>query len=188
MPRGKAGPKPDALDETHEEQAPLEPVEPRPEPIEQVYECDACDMSGTWEEWNEHGLATGHAVFSQHDKEPATPEQTALFSEPGKVYRHLRTMISEERRHELNQQLADLYRQMIEQKELAELSKERAKGFEAEMLPIGAKLRDPYELRAVECRWEIVLSANAKELAYDVAARKYHGEFATLNFPEQAVA
>lgn len=87
-----------------------------------------------------------------------------LFKEPEPVIRPLRVPRTPEELSELNAYAGLIAIQLDDQHQALRIAKERIKALETDQALLAAKLRDPFKLADVECRWEITLEANAKTL------------------------
>lgn len=182
MPKGKKGPTPNIDPQKVDETVPVETDEqqaqteasaeavddtevqaPPPMTPEKIYwyACQQCSFRSDYEiESDEHMVGTDHEV-ELVEKEA---EQAELFSGPDTVIRQLRGHMSSGRIGELQGKLAELCDQKIEQQDTMKMARERVKGLEAEIAEIVATLRDPFELMAVPCKWQISESGNEKTL------------------------
>lgn len=133
----------------------------------QVHCCDhpGCIYSTpNLEEMAEHLSGTGHNDYTTKNGAPPTAQNTELFAGPAKITRSLKCEISNEELGALHKTAAGIAIQLVEQRELAALAKEKAKGLEADQNAIVAKLRDPFKMAPVECEWRIVMEENCKNL------------------------
>ncbi len=178
--KGKPGPKPrvkpDQADEVVPSEQPetvatteavddVESQDPPQMTIEKQfwYVCrqQGCNFATVYEaEADEHEIGTDHEV--ELTEKEAT--QTELFSEPDTVVRQLRGQMPASRVAELHTELAKLTDEKVQQQDAAKMAKERVKGLDAQILELVALLRDPHEVMAVPCKWEISDDGNHKSL------------------------
>ena len=95
---------------------------------------------------------------------PVEPAVPVLFSEPETVKRRLRVELALAEITEVHGELARVAMQFVEQQQIAATAKEYAKGLQAQQAQLVAKLRAPYKMEEIECRWRILTEENKKEL------------------------
>lgn len=178
MPKGKAGPKPDILDEPLEDQAPLEEQQPAAEPDPEllkhdagrvdVYHCEAdgCGVSGTWEEWTEHSSATGHTSFIKKAIEPQQPQLFATESQG--VQRWVNVPPSESFINEARVNMQKVVREILsieaEKKEFDADCNARLKPLKEQLAGLDGALHREFEQRRVDCEWSVSTEENARIL------------------------
>jgi len=107
----------------------------------------------------EHLSGTGHTGY-----QVVPAPEPELFTEPKPVLRKLKVPLSVEEKATLNSQAAIIAMQLVEQREIATLAKERSKALEADQNALVAKLRDQYKMASVQCEWRINFDENSKQL------------------------
>lgn len=154
--KGKRGPRPEARKKDDN---------PKPngkEPTAQEFLCDgkdgiACEFkTRSYEEITEHLSGSGHTGYKQ--------VQSDLFAEPKPITRKLKVALTLDEQHELNAQAAVISMQLVEQREIATLAKERGKALEADQNALVAKLRAQHKLAEVSCEWRCNWAENSKSL------------------------
>jgi len=177
MPRGKKGPTPDALDETLQDQAPLEEQEQQfvdpdlqkhdPGRID-LYHCehDGCGVTGTFEEWTEHSSATGHTSYIQ---KPIEPLQPALFATEAQIVkRFVNIPPSEDFLNEARVNMQRVVRDIIsiedEKKAFDSDCNERLKPLKEQLRGLDSALHREFEQREVDCEWRVSTEENARIL------------------------
>jgi len=178
MPRGKKGPTPDALDESLQEQAPLEDqqqtADPDPDLQKQdpgridVYHCehDGCGVSGTFEEWSEHSSSTAHTSYIQKPIEPLQPQLFA--TETQSVKRFVNIPPSEDFLNEARLNMQRVVRDIIsiedEKKAFDADCNERLKPLKEQLRGLDSALHREFEQREVDCEWRVSTEENARLL------------------------
>lgn len=177
MPKGKRGPIPDAINEPHPE-PPIENIigeenvvdagtsdrTDDPPLVSGGYKCADCTFTGPLlSEIEEHCSGSGHGGYGQ-----ATPQQAALFREPGVIYHTVQVPLEADFLNEKRQRLADLYQSALdikeEKKEADSDFNTRLKNIDEQMQQIARVLKTPYTYDKVKCEWRIIEEENARGL------------------------
>lgn len=111
-----------------------------------------------------HLSGSGHGGYDSVKPSEPIAKPADLFSEPGPITRRLTVPYNAEELAILNQAAADNAMQLVEQKELAILARERIKALEVEQAKLVAKLRVPEKTAEVSCAWTFNLEENSKSL------------------------
>ena len=116
-----------------------------------IYECAECAFVGTFEEWNEHSTAMKHPTFTN------SAEQQELFAPTGMVTIQVKEPLSEGYLAEVRQKIAELVEQQFavedEKKAEAKRTGDLLKEIDAELKQLVAVLKNPVNVKSVECEW-----------------------------------
>jgi len=155
--RGKRGPRPEARES--KTQSSKQKTNGK-EKSDAVLKCDDCTFTTPhYPEIVEHLSGSGHTGYQS-----VTKPEPELFTEPKPVMRKLKVPLSAEEKQTLNSQAAIIAMQLVEQREIATLAKERSKALEADQNALVAKLRDQYKMANVSCEWRVNFDENSKQL------------------------
>ena len=123
----------------------------------QTYICHDCHFAGTFDEWQEHQVGTGHHEYGIEEGDPEPKQLDLLAVESGSVKRAWEVPIAEGYLVELKAQLAVLVREKLDledkkkssSKQFADVIQER----DNEIRAIVKVLKNPVEVKMIDCEW-----------------------------------